>query len=554
MMRYLSPLLVSLLALAVSAQAQAACTAANANANIAESTPSSAFTVNAAAGTVTHNLTGLTWKQCSQGQSGAACATGAASTMSWSAALASAAADATDGGGWRLPNQKELESIVETCGSAAAINLAVFPATAAATYWSGSTFVTTTANARVVDFNLGATTHDVKSASYAVRLVRGGQTFDTFDAQLDTIPNALTFTAQTNVALSSVNTSNTVTVAGINTASPISITNGTYSINGGAYTATAGTVINGDTVTLKLTASSQGGLTTYTVLNIGGVSGVFMVTTLGTSTSTPSQSIPLLPITIAGATSLPAIVNLSAGVGPNFAGWTTNLLSNALGVPLQFVAQSAQGTVTLRGYQGGDLAFMPMSFQTGDTRANGIYTVGNGQYQVVFASQSMTIAPALVHLDQLLALLPGVVASVADNGVIVASYNGVVYAVQPSVAVGTGVGSGSAKLLFGNDGYYHFIDAQGNAQVLYPAFADVATLRSLVPSMFPGATANIQLNGTALVSQSGQNFSLVPDITLGAVPADRAGQSWWQESNTRYRLTNVLVPAAAGTAQGLTKP
>ncbi|MES2952118.1 MAG: DUF1566 domain-containing protein [Pseudomonadota bacterium] len=553
MMRHLSPLLVSLLALTVGAQAQAACTAANANANTAESTASSAFTVNAAAGTVTHSLTGLTWKQCSQGQSGAACATGAASTMSWGAALASAAADATDGGGWRLPNQKELESIVESCGSAPAINQTVFPAAAAANYWSGSTFVATPANARLVDFNSGATSHAVKSGSNAVRLVRGGQTYDAFDAQLDTIPNAISFTEQTSVALGSENTSNTVTIAGINSASPISISGGTYSKNGGSYTATAGTVISGDTVAVKLTASSQGGTVTFAMLTVGGINGVFKVTTV-TASGTPQSAPPLLSITIPGATSLPSIVNLNASGGPNLTGLVTSQLASVLGSALQFVEQSAQGTVTLSGYQGGNLAFMPVAFQTSDGRANGIYSVGNGQYQVVSGGQSMTIAPALVHLDQLLALLPGAVASVADNGVIVASYNGVLYSVQPSVAVGTSVGTGSARLLFGNDGYHHFIDAQGNGQILYPAFADVATLRSLVPSMFPGATSSIQLGATALVTLNGQSFSLVPDITLGGVPAERAGQPWWQESATRYRLVNTQVPAAAGTSQGFTKP
>ena len=39
---------------------------------------------------VTDTETGLIWKQCREGQSGAGCATGSATTMDWSAALTAA--------------------------------------------------------------------------------------------------------------------------------------------------------------------------------------------------------------------------------------------------------------------------------------------------------------------------------------------------------------------------------------------------------------------------------------------------------------------------------
>ena len=47
---------------------------------------------------------------------------------------------------------------------------------------------------------------------------------------VDTAPDQFTFIDQTGVALSTVVTSNTITVSGINAASPISITGGTYSV------------------------------------------------------------------------------------------------------------------------------------------------------------------------------------------------------------------------------------------------------------------------------------------------------------------------------------
>jgi hypothetical protein len=99
-------------------------------------------------------------------------------------------------------------------------------------------------------------------------------------APLDTTPIAFTFIDQTNVPLSTSIISNSITVSGINTAAPISITGGEYSINGGAYTAAAGTVINGNTVQVRLTSSNSYSTTTNATLTIGGVSDTFSVTTI----------------------------------------------------------------------------------------------------------------------------------------------------------------------------------------------------------------------------------------------------------------------------------
>lgn len=234
------------------------------------------------------------------------------------------------------------------------------------------------------------------------------------------------------------------------------------------------------------------------------------------------------------------------------------MLSSALGQPLQLVGQNAQGTVTLSGYHGGVLAFVPHSFQTGNNRANGIYLLDDGSYQIVradqFGGQSLVIAPALVRLDQLLALLPGVSARQADNGVLIATYNGVTYAVLPGVAVQSEAATGHAQLRTGGDGYLHFIDSLGNNQALYPAFADVWALRNALRGLDLSATLSIQLGGTAAIAFKGQRYTLVADATLSGVPAERAGQSVWQEGAgpegaPRYRVVN---DQPMGTAQGLT--
>lgn len=96
----------------------------------------------------------------------------------------------------------------------------------------------------------------------------------------DTTPDQFTFTDQNNVATSSTITSAAVTVAGIDAAATITVTGGTYDINGsGSFTSDPGTVNNGDTVRARHTSSGSPSTATDTVVTIGGVSDTFTSTT-----------------------------------------------------------------------------------------------------------------------------------------------------------------------------------------------------------------------------------------------------------------------------------
>ncbi len=100
----------------------------------------------------------------------------------------------------------------------------------------------------------------------------------------DTTPDAFSFTDQTDVPLSSVRTSNTITVAGIDAPAAISVTGGTYSINGDPFTSSPGNVVAGDEVTARHTSSGSYSTATNTAVTIGGVSDTFTSTTLAGST------------------------------------------------------------------------------------------------------------------------------------------------------------------------------------------------------------------------------------------------------------------------------
>lgn len=108
-------------------------------------------------------------------------------------------------------------------------------------------------------------------------------------ASSDTTPDQFTFTDQSNVNPSTEITSATITVSGINAASSVSVSGGTFSIAGGAYT-TSGTVTNGQTVAVRHTSSSSFNTATNTTLTIGGVSDTFTSTTRSPDTTADAFS------------------------------------------------------------------------------------------------------------------------------------------------------------------------------------------------------------------------------------------------------------------------
>jgi hypothetical protein len=145
--------------------------------DIRRSAPDARYVVNAAQRTVLDQQTGLTWKRCLEGRSGANCGLGNAVGLTWGAALRRAEASTHAGyKDWRVPNRKELESLVEVACSGPAINLSVFPNDPEYGVWASSPFASYANNAWAVHFNYGDSYYDDRSyGNNAVRLVRGGQ-------------------------------------------------------------------------------------------------------------------------------------------------------------------------------------------------------------------------------------------------------------------------------------------------------------------------------------------------------------------------------------------
>jgi hypothetical protein len=105
---------------------------------------------------VTDNVTGLEWQGCVAGQSGSACETGSPTPLTWDDALAYC--DALDQGGkqdWHLPDEFEIQSIIDYGRHDPTIDLIAFPATVDNQFWSSTSVSEDSSLAWTVEFALG---------------------------------------------------------------------------------------------------------------------------------------------------------------------------------------------------------------------------------------------------------------------------------------------------------------------------------------------------------------------------------------------------------------
>ena len=106
----------------------------------------------------------------------------------------------------------------------------------------------------------------------------GGSETGTVNAT-DTVPNTFSLADQTDVAQGTLIQSIAFTVTGIDAPTAIGVTGGEYSIDGGSYTSSPGTVSSGQTVRVRHTSSANPSTTVATVVTIGGINDTFSSTT-----------------------------------------------------------------------------------------------------------------------------------------------------------------------------------------------------------------------------------------------------------------------------------
>lgn len=184
--------------------------------------------------------------------------------------------------------------------------------------------------------------------------------------------NPFIFVDLVDQELSTLLVSNIVLITGNNIGVPISITGGEYQINGGSWTSFAGTVFNGDTVTVRQTSSASNSTTTHAVLTVSSYSDSFDVTTKSDIVPDPFTFTPVTnatlstlyasnTITVSGidAPSPISIVDGSYQINGGTWGTTSGVISNGNTVAVRRISSPSNNTLvsttlTIGGVSGTD--------------------------------------------------------------------------------------------------------------------------------------------------------------------------------------------------------
>lgn len=367
------PLVVAALAFLFTPAAWAVCTAGNPNARLIETTPTADFDT-ATDGTVIHIKTSLMWKRCAEGQTwnGSTC-TGSASGMNWQTALTAAATSTfADHSDWRLPNIKELQSIVEFCGYDPAINRTIFPATPGFRFWSASSYVVPwwwwcdlghichhgPDEAWVVAFDNGVVYAIDKAYGFVrVRLVRGGQSFDSLDLLLGAVTVSKTVTgaamgsvpAGTNFPIKLTCGGAVLGPKDATTTTPAVFTNvpvGNCTVAEGTLPTITGVIWGTPTFNPRSPVAVNAGVNTVvTVTNTANIKTYAIITTAdpvagGTVSCDPN------PVPHSGASSCTATAN----TGYSFTGWSDDCTGASCNLTNVTTTKSVTANFTLNSY------------------------------------------------------------------------------------------------------------------------------------------------------------------------------------------------------------
>lgn len=217
------------------------------------------------------------------------------------------------------------------------------------------------------------TSGNLGSQTVETTLTVGGvsDTFSSTTLDVDAVPDLFTFVDQTDVDILATITSAPVTITGIGSGIPVSVTGGTFSVGCGTTYGTTGTVNNGQTVCVRHVSAGAGLASTNTTLTIGGQSDTF------TSTTRNADQAPDI-------FTIPAVTNADRGVFVESAAVTITGIDASTPVSVaggQF-SVGCTGTWTAqpgRVEPGGTVCVRLVSANTDSTTSTATLTVGGVQ-------------------------------------------------------------------------------------------------------------------------------------------------------------------------------
>lgn len=159
----------------------------------------------------------------------------------------------------------------------------------------------------------------------------------------DITPDPFPFTEVEDAELSTLYESNTNVLSGITSTAPISIIDGEYSIDGGAWTSAAGTITVGQSFKVRRTSSASYDTEVLTQLIIGSGASDFQITTKEETTIACG-----VESSYSGGESFPTEISVILGSDLG----TVTLNFNAIGVPDKFIVMFDGVEVINTGYRG----------------------------------------------------------------------------------------------------------------------------------------------------------------------------------------------------------
>lgn len=136
------------------------------------------YQISADAQEVIDTKTSLIWRRCAEGMvwTGVTCS-GTAAAYTHTHALLRAGSEASlSAKAWRLPNVRELNSLIDRIHPGQIIDVVAFPAVPANDFWSSTPYAADASGARHVGYPSSGFMHR-RSSNYAVRLVRNGRDY-----------------------------------------------------------------------------------------------------------------------------------------------------------------------------------------------------------------------------------------------------------------------------------------------------------------------------------------------------------------------------------------
>ncbi len=270
---------------------------------------------------------------------------------------------------------------------------------------------------------------------------------------------------------------------------------------------------------------------------------------LQATASVPSKPIP--PLTtlppVPGVSNQPVVLDLFSGQGPAMTACLQDAARAFFGPDATFLGQMPNGNSKIS--QGGRMLSFYAIDATNVSSPTPAMTLGySNALNVTTSCGTFTIIPAMFNLSEFGAALTvmGLNAQINLQGVITIVAGSTVYVGRPDYVASPGGVTGTG-LALGPDGLYRFTDSAGVSQILRPAFLDPDGLSAQLPAILGAGSANIQTDGSAWYDTfKGQQYTLIPDMTLTPALGPNAASLSWQDGTNHYQFRSSTLVYAQG--------